>query len=1113
MHGTAYVPSDTDRLKHWRLDYGAGRNPEQWTLIRESKTPITTDLFAQGRARWDPNTGSRGNMGMWEVGLAGYNYSSWRDNLNGIYTLRLSAESTAGEYSEIRVRVIIGEAIVRTLGGTSVSADGLFRISFQPFSFDAVTNSRVVAVIKQPSPPHMGLPFQFGPTDELATNAAPIYETIPDDLELASAIYRVYPNSLQCDPAFLVQIEAEAIPGSSQAFQATDAQIHQWNTVARKWVPQETTWAQNTANTTAHSLSEYESYWALLCRRAPIDPPQVNWHPQTILTGQWMGATDPHATIEIYIGRERIASGVADENGIFRINGKIRPHRHTYTVRSIPRTGTRFQSSTLLTLEGGPIVTPQLPKLQIAGSQEITADTPTYLICEDASLEDAAVTIKRSVLANVQSDDFSKRFVIEMQEVVPGSGRFFAKIDLLSNDTLSDDFKGIPHQTKLNVSVGASQVQLVVKDMEAPLIRLSSTTHPSLLYGSASTLEGEGLRSSLFHSQTDVQITPEGHWQLNAPRGKPSARITYWPINSVNLDTWPLIGFTYKSFNTENWQLHLNGIPRDGRISNSGSTSRNHYALNLGSSKPFLPEYGPSLPLRNDGKWNRWQANLSNGRLRMLNAINFGSFIQHGFHMADPGFSPHKRETLLIKNIWIGKSYRSPHIEMNWEILDASRLSAIQWWVNDSPESAEPEATDIQHSNTSPTRKQDGARFSVPSGGIWFFHIRVSDVAGNISEVFSFPLSVDAEPSTSPALAALTSLQNALSLNWEQPEGSLEIPLGNLVHQIDPAKVELFFNGDLYPAPKSVVDISRNMLIIRPESFKDAAPLGFDEETMTIELRSQNRQGQPVSGLPVLNVTTVSPFEYKDTALGGHISIRGANTTNNSWSAYWKDEHGPYHNLFKHSINNAVIVFPKYDTRDRRNIIRSVHWQRRIMLSTDEEPEQFWLEEMTSPTAELVPFKQARVANIFNYNGELASRRDGSTSADITSSHWAYKLDPFVAMNTGYVRIAIKERRRQLRIATIPLQQVSALIRDLDLGSVIRIDAWMKPNSRNIQFQVSNAASIEYAISGMSQFVDFSGRKITIESTDQWQRLTLLIRTDGKKTQIPRISINGPIHW
>ncbi|RLA85123.1 MAG: hypothetical protein DRG31_03780, partial [Deltaproteobacteria bacterium] len=83
----------------FRVEFGEGRQPKQWHVMRVSEKPEREDPWAAGKVRWDPDRGAKGNLADWDTGLTSYHYgyAPTQRNLNGVFTVRVVVEDERGE--------------------------------------------------------------------------------------------------------------------------------------------------------------------------------------------------------------------------------------------------------------------------------------------------------------------------------------------------------------------------------------------------------------------------------------------------------------------------------------------------------------------------------------------------------------------------------------------------------------------------------------------------------------------------------------------------------------------------------------------------------------------------------------------------------------------------------------------------------------------------------------------------------------------------------------------------------------------------------------------------------------------------------------------------------
>ena len=169
VYGVAACPD----FRRYRVEFGAGREPEHWHLLRISGEPALTDPYTSRTVRWHPRTGGKGNLATWQTGLDEYPYGEkYERNLHGVYTLRLVVEDTRGRTFEDRVTVVVGRVITNASGGRAYSPDGRVEAKFPP----------------------EGIPRPFLVVSLLPTNQV----RVPQDYTICGPIYEFRPPNLSC---------------------------------------------------------------------------------------------------------------------------------------------------------------------------------------------------------------------------------------------------------------------------------------------------------------------------------------------------------------------------------------------------------------------------------------------------------------------------------------------------------------------------------------------------------------------------------------------------------------------------------------------------------------------------------------------------------------------------------------------------------------------------------------------------------------------------------------------------------------------------------------------------------------------------------------------------
>ena len=123
VFGLAYGKS----FKRYKVEYGEGKDPKDWILIKQSTTLQTKDV-TPADLDFSADITIHGNLATWDTGLKSYVYlpdypPDHPMDLNGVYTLRLVVTGENGETAEDRTTIEVGEAISNAWGGVAKSKD------------------------------------------------------------------------------------------------------------------------------------------------------------------------------------------------------------------------------------------------------------------------------------------------------------------------------------------------------------------------------------------------------------------------------------------------------------------------------------------------------------------------------------------------------------------------------------------------------------------------------------------------------------------------------------------------------------------------------------------------------------------------------------------------------------------------------------------------------------------------------------------------------------------------------------------------------------------------------------------------------------------------------
>lgn len=1145
VFGTAFVPGDEEGLKEWVLEYGPGRDPQDWSRIQSGQEPITTDPYLEGTVNWNPDVEPVGNLANWATGLASYTYGRWHENLNGIYTLRLRAESTGGRTAEVRRYFYVGEAVARTRGGTGISADRQCRLVVSPFSYGGML-TRVVAIVRQTPPPDFPVFEGAGGTDESGERSQSIYETVDERYELASPIYRIYPNGMETDPAAILEMDwegGETRSAMSHAAFATPEErpmLFQYNMVAQVWVPLETRWADSTAMAALPQVVPYEAYVALM-RRRTVSEPELQWHRQSALSGRWRGRTEPHAQIKVRQGERMLARGRADEDGVLDLPALLNPGTGMYDFSVTPLGGDpetdalsfRRNEQAGALLDGGQVT------LRVAGSNQVTSQSVPVVYAEAPQLSAGNVSDARSLQAHLRPASGGRGVFIEMVEVVPGSGRFLANlsdVETQEGEAWSPAvwMRRFPHGTEFSLEASGTAVRLVLKDEIPPAIHLASRTHPSLVYAHARNAE---LRSSRSHSQSrvdrqgDVWVVRgrtgrggdigidrvrrtvgadgygmEGKADVFRGDGLSSARVTYWPVESFSTRSWPMMGFTYRLVEPSPWQLMLR----------RGSDLR---AFTFGLEQSWFRPYAGSQRLIADGEWHFWQQNLEEGEFREVDSVAFGSWLLTGHGRADPAFHHPHRNAIQIRDVWVGRTYSEPHVEMSWRIEDQSPLRQLKWWVDQDavsdPETARERGVEVHE--VRPPEKEGTCEFRVAAAGRWFFHLLAEDSAGNVAGPVSYPLFILASRSA-PLIVSEPISNDPIPVRWEIPGDGFQVRIPGYGDLLDANQFALEVFGKRYPLKRGAWDRGRELLTIRPEYFDGYVPMVFDGEVVMGRVRGEDIQGRAVDQLPMVEMHVASMFRQDRFPGSRRVTVASANGSDKIWGLFWGRPNPPWLRYFPTTTNN-VLRAAEFDWAivDRPSFVRTAEeedliWERVIRESEASEP-LLKLCHWDRASVEQAGVRDVLQRHLVDASGERFDLPGRAEPTSHSRDSWVMArqaLDPFERGRLFTVR---RSDRGRLEFRAGRRSELEEWMQNHP-DDMWRVEAYLPPGEGSFRVSPLEGWSLKVATDRrQSPAREVDDEEWSIEAGEEWVRVVVLFEPlrDARRKRIPRI--RGEFYW
>lgn len=185
-------------FKGYRVEYGEGKNPNEWTTIVTSSILQSKDNSPQALDDSSDQT-IHGNLATWDTGLKNYVYGDEYPidhpvDLKGVYTVRLVVQDTAGATVEDRVTLEVGRVISNVYGGTAPSTDGLVSLNIpdqsikDAFRLVSIKPERGAALPIFEKQNIVSEVYQFRPAGERFSKPAVLEMKLPDKYQPDSVV-------------------------------------------------------------------------------------------------------------------------------------------------------------------------------------------------------------------------------------------------------------------------------------------------------------------------------------------------------------------------------------------------------------------------------------------------------------------------------------------------------------------------------------------------------------------------------------------------------------------------------------------------------------------------------------------------------------------------------------------------------------------------------------------------------------------------------------------------------------------------------------------------------------------------------------------------------------
>lgn len=831
-----------ERFKEYRVEYGLGPAPAAWHLIARSSRPQPTDPWATGKAKWNPNIGVKGNLAVWHTGLTSYTYGTQKENLNGLYTLRLTVEDQDGQTAEARVLVNVARAVTMDSGGIVESRDERVYLKIPrhaldvPFALAAIT----------PVGEHNPALIDFAPADGLARMGA-VYEFRPPGLRT------VKPGVIRfaCEDA-----ELEAMASSvGHAVSRDQVGIYAYDAVNERWRRVPGSRGSGTGDIIAdfRQAPEYVAYYALMLDTAPPPRPRLtstvtNTCDATMRVG---GSAEAHSQITLLLNNEPSATTQADEQGLWQCDLPLAPGQHVLSAFCCDEAGNRSASTDPLTVE----------RRHCPPTGEVTVSIlgPVSPAHGDVALvklqgTDADPSIN-TAMVRVWSESDPDGLQLSLKETGPRTGVFVGRFALGAVTTPADGtLAARAHGERVTVqSVDTPGARCTVPYADrippsCPAVRecvptsaaLNTFETPGTPTGGWQTVGGLlGAQQAVVDRQRDDR----GGRVLRLSKGYARSHmgVSAWQ-GEIDVGEYPVISFDYRLMPDMHMEMVLThgGKPYMFDLNDREILRHNTF----GAPREFARIPGICA----DGQWRHAELDLMDA-LRShqvapgrLSDVEFSNWDMTAYKRRECGPTGRVGSFWEIDNFRIGR-WGSNTIGLAWRSTDDAGIGGYSYCVDREAVALPPESTFTAATNHTVTGLADGR---------WFAHVRARDTHGNWGGVTHYPLFVDTEPpqvvfgfehgATRDGLAPFT-------LEFEDAGAGVQ-----------PSSLEVELNGYVLRAgdPGLTFDVDQGRATVAPRETTPCALLFADGEKVLVHVAVGDSAGH--SATPSATFVAESPL-------------------------------------------------------------------------------------------------------------------------------------------------------------------------------------------------------------------------------------------------------------
>lgn len=735
--------ADAPDFKQYRVEFGEGPDPVEWRTINVSTRRHPHDPWKAGQVKWSPSAGARGNLATWDTGLTSYRYGTPKDNLNGVYTLRVVVETVSGRTAEARLQVNVARVVSRRNGGIAESRDNMAFLTVTGLSVESAFLLVAITPVDELNPPLIDIKPPMG-----LIPLGKTYELQPPGVEFLKPA------------SFRMHFSTEPSGKESIAAAAGRAGIYAYEPVSETWrrLPACQVFPDRGEVTTElNMVTPNVAFYAVLADVAAPGRPTLAASTQSTeqKSIDLSGCAEALATVEVRCGEKVRARVTADDRGAFAAwDVPLALGTNMFSARAIDAAGNESEPSLAVVVERRTHPPRSVTELAFVGAQTVSRGDRMLLRMtgEDA---DPGVNVAR---ARVWSGTDTNGLELALTETGPDTGVFVATLVVGASTIATGGVIGAWADGEEIIAVALDALgpkgSIRYRDRTPPSApTIGCDTHPSLVQNTfEATAEPFGDWQSIGGKAGALLETVDGSGcQSSASFGR-FLRLTKKALrghggalacaHTFAVGRYPLLAFDYLIPSPEKLGLELD----DGWLILFAADIEAPARTEQRDARELV---GRLPGIVADGAWHHAELDLTaamgdravaDRMVKQVRFINWDMTPEGRIEIGRPGLGC---ASWCIDNFRI-IGYGGREARFFWTSADEAGVTGYAYLLDQSSDTV-PEPR--------PLGLETNAVYRGLADGRWFFHVRACDAAGNWGPANHHMIFVDDAPPKLEALA------------------------------------------------------------------------------------------------------------------------------------------------------------------------------------------------------------------------------------------------------------------------------------------------------------------------------------------------------------------------